>query len=136
MSEDKNQDYLQKMIDEITKYEKCLDGFESWFKKLDYNQVKDKDWYQEIESAVINHLAKKNYKKQFTGHNDVYSIKIEDERIYQELKIISKLNVSEFNNVDTYIIKTEAKIDQEVYKYKSNIDKISKELYERIYWID
>ena len=135
MSEDKNQDYLQKMIDEIKKYEKCLDKFESWFKWVSYDEVKNQDWYKEIESAVINHLAKKNYKIK-PGDYGNYSMDIEDEQIYQELKLISNLNESELDRINTYTGDSKEENNQLTSKYELNIDKLRKELFKQIGGID
>ena len=128
-------DYIQEQFNKIEKYEQLTHEFEGWFKKLDYNQLKDKDWYQEIESAVINHLAKKNYKIE-PGDYGNYRVSIEDGKIYQELKLISNLNESELDCIDVYTGNSNEANNQLMSTYKSNIDKLRKKLFETIDGID
>ena len=121
-------DYIQEQFNKIEKYEQLTHEFEGWFKKLDYNQLKDKDWYQKIESAVINHLAKKNYCIKGSNYFNGWEIKIEDENIYKELKLISNLDDSKFKLVDTGA-NTEDKCHEASDDYKNNIDIIRQQLF-------
>ena len=128
-------DYISDQFNTIKTYEALSAEFENWFEKLDYDQVKNKEWYTEIESAVINHLAKKNYRIKGSDYFDGWEIKIKDENIYKELKLISNLGDSKFKPVDTGA-NTENKCLEVSGNYQYNIDIIRQQLFSKTEGID
>ncbi len=125
---DNNLDYIQGQFNKIEKYEQLTLEFENWFKQLDYDQIKNEEWYTEIESAVINHLAKRNYCIKGSNYLNGWEIKIEVENIYKELKLISNLDDSKFKLVDTGA-NTEDKCHEASGNYQYNIDTIRQQLF-------
>ena len=134
--DDNVNNYISDQFNTIKTYEALSAEFENWFKQLDYNRVKNEEWYTEIESAVINHLAKKNYRIKGSDYFDGWEIKIKDENIYKELKLISNLGDSKFKPVDTTGANTRGKCLEVSYNYKNNIDIIRQQLFSKTEGID
>ena len=129
-------DYISSKFNAIEKYEQLSAEFENWFEKLDYNQVKNEEWYTEIESVVINHLAKRNYQWINSHYFNGYGIRIEDSNIYKELKLISNLDKSKFKPVDTTGANTEEKCNAVLDNYEYNMSMIRQQLFSQTEGID
>lgn len=138
--DDNVNNYISDQFNTIKTYEALSAEFENWFKRLDYDQVQNKEWYTKIESAVINHLAKRNYCITGSAYSNGWNIKIEDEsidkHIYEDLKLISNLDKFEFKPVDTTKANTKEQCDAVLDNYEYNMSMIRQQLFSQTKGID